>query len=65
MDKKEIIKRFESLLGQLSPENISCDGELNSQQIKFRKQVIAKEWKYLEGQLGREVSEDDVWMRRI
>lgn len=65
MNKQEIAHKFASLVNQLSPENLSCDGELTAAQIKFRKQVIKKEWEYLEGQLGRKVTEDDVYAGRI
>lgn len=65
MDIVEIKRKFSSLVSQLSPENLSCDGELTQAQIKFRKQTIKKEWEYLEMKLGRKVTEDDVYMGRL
>jgi len=60
-----IWNRFSSLLSQLSPENLSCDGELSRQQINFRKQVIKKEWEHLETALGHKVTEDQVYDRML
>jgi hypothetical protein len=59
-----IWNKFSSLLSQLSPENLSCDGELTRAQITFRKQVIKKEWEYLELALGHKVTEEQVYQRR-
>jgi hypothetical protein len=54
-------REFMILVGQLSPENLSCDGELNRGQIAMRKSAIMKKWRVLEKKVGRLVTEDEVW----
>jgi hypothetical protein len=44
---------------QLSPENISCDGELNKTQIRAKQSRLYKELKYLFKEYGKIVSEDE------
>lgn len=53
--------RFVELAAQLSPENLSCDGELPASQIRARAAAITREWKQLEKQVGRKVTEDETW----
>ena len=56
-----ILDEFRELSNRLSPENLHQDGEI-SQVIAEKKRVqISKAWKVLEGRLGREVSEYEVW----
>lgn len=57
----ELKARFIGLAARLSPENLSCDGELSKSQIKARLSAIRKEWTALEKQAGRKVSEDEPW----
>lgn len=59
MDEK-IRKGFEILANRLSPENISCDGELNQTQIREKVRGIKRQWKELEKQAGRKVSLEEV-----
>jgi hypothetical protein len=51
---------------QLSPENISCDGELNKTQIRAKMSKINKELKYLFKEYGKIVSEDEAicWLQK-
>jgi hypothetical protein len=58
---KDIKNRFAILAGQLSPENISCDGMLSRAKIAARRKQIMKEWASLEKQAGVKVTEDQVW----
>lgn len=53
--------KFLSLASQLSPENLSCDGELSRAKINARYRKLKGEWSQLEKQVGQEVSEDQVW----
>lgn len=55
------MERFVRLLGDLSPENLSCDGELSRAQINRKLLLIKKEWKELEKELGKKMTEDDVY----
>ena len=53
---------FERLACALSPENLSCDGELSITEVRRRHRVFLKAWKGLEKKIGRKVSEDEVWL---
>jgi hypothetical protein len=55
----EYMNWFASLSGELSPENLSCDGELNRTQINAKLRKIRGEWKQLEKRFGRKVTEDE------
>lgn len=52
---------FKNLAYRLEPENISCDGELSRNQIRNRYADIRTEWRKLEREVGRKVSESEVW----
>lgn len=56
-----IYNKFLDLCGQLSPENLHCDGECSASQVRTRLAQINKQWRALEAQLGRKVTEDEVW----
>ncbi len=51
---------------QLSPENLTCDGELNKTQIRAKQSKINKELKSLFKECGRPVSEEEAisWTRK-
>lgn len=57
----ELKARFVGLAARLSPENLTCDGELSRSQAKARLSVIRREWAELEKQAGRKVTEDEPW----
>ena len=59
--EKEILNDFTGLVCRLSPENLCCDGEISRAEVNRRLRQIQKEWKALEKELGRVVSEDQVW----
>lgn len=61
MTPEEIKKRFMQLTGELSPENLTCDGELSRTQINAKYRKIMAEWKQLEKAYGSQVTEDEVW----
>lgn len=54
----EIKARFLALTCQLSPENLSCDGELSRDEVERRRRRIRADWADLEKQFGRKVTED-------
>lgn len=63
---EDIKEKFIELLGSLSPENLTCDGELPKAQVDRAYKAYMKEWFGLEKELGRTVSEDEVskwWMK--
>jgi len=63
MDDK-MVQEFISLTCRLSPENLACDGEISITETRRRYRQIMKEWKVLEKQFGRKVTEDEAsqWM---
>jgi hypothetical protein len=56
-----LFNRFISLACGLSPENLSCDGECSSTEIDFRYRRLIKAWRAAEAEMGRSVTEDEVW----
>lgn len=57
---KECIPFFETLCGELSPENLCCDGEATRGQIIAKQRQISAEWKELEKISGKKVSEGEI-----
>ena len=62
---KEMMRKFLDLACQLSPENLACDGELPADQVHARRKQLLHGWKMLEVQVGRKVSEDEVWANAL
>lgn len=58
---KEVWQQFVRLASNLSPENLSCDGELSRAQVRKRYTELTRQWKALEKQVGRQVTENEVW----
>ncbi len=59
--EKEMLDRFLDLASALSPENLTCDGELSAAESNRRYKQLMKEWRALEHQFGRKVDEDEIW----
>ena len=57
----EIMNAFLTLASQLSQENLTCDGELSKRQVQIKLRQLRTEWKRLENQIGRTMTEDEVW----
>ena len=58
---EDIKREFQSLACQLSPENLTCDGELSNAQANQRFRNLKLQWAELEKEVGREVSEEETW----
>lgn len=58
---REHKKRFLDLACQLSPENLCCDGEISMAQARRRAWSLQKKWSELEKEVGRSVTEEEVW----
>jgi len=56
-----IREQFQALSNALSPENLYEDGEISREQAQRKYRSIMREWKELERQVGRKVSESEVW----
>jgi len=63
--EKEFMSAFSTLCGELSPENLHCDGEISRTSAMQKYRAIKAEWRELENKLGRKVSEEEAeahWM---
>jgi chemotaxis protein histidine kinase CheA len=58
---KVSLRKFDALLVQLSPENLTQDGELSKTATAKRKTSLTKQWKALEAVIGRTVSEEEIF----
>ena len=56
----QLRSKFEALVNRLSPENLSCDGECNGVQTRMRYRRIMTEWKSLEHQANRKVTQEEI-----
>lgn len=56
----DLRERFLDLECRLSPENLSCDGELSSADVLARRKRIFAEWADLEKEAGRPVTPREV-----
>lgn len=56
--REEIMKFLRNLAGELSPENLSCDGECSRSEVAARRASINACWT-LERKLGKKVSQDE------
>ena len=61
----ELQEKFLNIATALSPENLSCDGELPRNRIAVRRRTLMEEWRKLEVDAGRKVTEDEVWDAEI
>lgn len=57
----DMMESFLDLACALSPENLSCDGELPPAETARRRNELLQRWQKLEADFGRQVSEDEVW----
>lgn len=54
-------EKFEKMACALSPENLTCDGELSRTAVMSKLASIRRDWKACEKEIGKRVSEEDVW----
>jgi hypothetical protein len=51
-----VVKAFQSLENELSPENLFCDGEISRSAAMAKKAKIDRLWSALEGYIGKKVT---------
>jgi hypothetical protein len=51
--------KLEELCGLLSPERLSCDGELSRSEIRAKIKVLSKQWVAIEKELGFSFEPDE------
>lgn len=54
-------REFLSLVGQMSPENVSWDGERSASETRVALSNLNKRWRELEIEIGRKVSESEAF----
>lgn len=56
--ERHAVKLLNSLAGEFSPENLTCDGELYGAQLQEKKRVLDRKWKAMELYFGYEIEND-------
>lgn len=54
-------EKFLTLACQLSPESLTCDGELPDAQVRARFHSLMRQWHKLEAEVGRKVTEREAY----
>lgn len=58
-EEKAIMRQIGGVYSALSPETLTCDGELPREEVAKREASLRAELRTLEAKLGREVSEEE------
>jgi len=61
LGKEKVMERLLGLAGELSPENLTCDGELTDRAVNSKYRAIMVKWRKYEVMLGKAISESEVW----
>jgi len=59
----EILRDIDGVYGELSPENLTCDGEASPAWVRRRAASLRARLRELEAEIGRKVSEEELWVR--
>ena len=59
--ESSILNDIRRVYSNLSPENLSCDGELGQTEVRNKYAALTRELKQLERELGRKVSEEQAF----
>ena len=57
---EDLFKKFDALTCRLSPENLTGDGEYSRTDVARRLAQINREWRELEKQAGRKVTQEEI-----
>lgn len=60
-----VLDRIRDIYNQLSPENLTCDGELSPKAVRRRYALLKRELQTLFKVLGREVSESEAYENHV
>jgi hypothetical protein len=58
----EILEDIRRVYTSLSPENLTCDGELSPAVVKTKKRRLQEELRKLFAELGRQVGEEEAFL---
>jgi hypothetical protein len=56
-----ILEAMACIYADLSPENLSCDGELPTAQVRAKYATLQRQLKGLQAAFGRNVTEEETW----
>lgn len=59
--ERQILLAIRATYAELSPENVSCDGELSAAQVRVRCHLLHDRLRHLFRAIGREVSESEAY----
>lgn len=59
--KAELLDKFRRIENQLSPENLSCDGELRPTEVRRRASILNRERAAVIDELGYEPSWNELY----
>ena len=57
------LQQFLKIANALSPENLTCDGELSEKEVDDKFRRLMKVWNRLQNEVGRVVYEDEIFER--
>ncbi len=60
--ERDVLEEIRRVYTYLSPENLTCDGELNPAAVKTKKKRLQEELRKLFMELGREVAEEEAFL---
>jgi len=60
---EQAIERLKQIECELSPENLSCDGELSRTAVQRRYTALMREKRVLEARLGRKLTDQELYGR--
>ena len=63
--ERSLHARFLDLCCEMSPENVCCDGEAPASYVRKRIRELKAQWEALEAELGRSVTEEEVWRAQM
>lgn len=61
----EQYERFLKISVAMSPENLYEDGEITPQEVAVKEKNLLAQWKALEAEVGRSVTETEIWNRQL
>jgi len=61
MVNNKLMEQFLNLAGELSPENLTCDGELSKNAVARKYSKLMTEWHKLEKTAGQKMTEYEVY----
>ena len=60
-EKTELLNKLRRIDAQLSPENLTCDGELRPTEVRRRATILNRERRGVIAQLGYEPSDKELY----